>query len=60
MYTDIVYINHVFQITMSEKEMFQREIKRSGYLRGTRMKVVRTKIVFAILAVTVASYAIPA
>ena len=60
MYTDIVYINHFFQITMSEKEMFQREIKRSGYLRGTRMKVVRTKIVFAILAVTVASYAIPA
>lgn len=43
---------------MSENDMFQREIKRSGYLRGTQMKKVRSRIITAAIVMTVGSYAL--
>ena len=52
-----LYAPLVFQIKMPGNQ-FQREIKRSGYLKGTSMKRVRNKFLGVIFAFTFASYGI--
>lgn len=37
---------------------FQREIKRSGYLRGTQMRKIRNRFIFGTFALTIGSYAL--
>ena len=41
---------------MSDKQQFKREIKRTGYLRGTQMRKVRTKVLVVVLGFSVATY----